>query len=217
MGKVGKQVSRDLEGNFAKNTSKSLSKFLPDLIEVYLDTYDTDLSNIVTDKDSLAKPIYFYDEYKQALENFSYIDEEDDLLLRIPTEDTFNFAGRLRFVELLVHGIAGKYLELPQEDYDVLKSKKDIDDKLKRVIMDLPPFFDPSTPRELRFYLLHTRGTLYKIVEAILGKRLVVFPFSNSAPINLFDDGIAFFEDNVNTIIEKAIDSSIKEVTRRIR
>lgn len=216
MSKTGKKVSKGIEKNFNNIFAQVFEKFLPDLIEVYLDTYDNDLSSIVTDRDSLSNPEYFYDEYKEALEAFEYIDDSEDLVVRTPDEDNFDFSGRLSYILLLTEGTAGKYLELPQTDYDTLKNNKDLDDKLKRVLRDLPSFFDSTTPKELRFYLLHTRGTLYKTVESILGKKLVVFPFSNSGPIYLFDDGVKFFEDNLKGLIDEAINDTITEVKRRI-
>ncbi len=216
MSKTSKKIGKGLESNLGHSIVKVFSKFIPDLIEVYLDTYDDDLSSIVTDKDSLANPSFFYDDYKEALENFDYIDEDDELLIRIPTEDTFDFEGRLSFIKLLINGTAGKYLELSQTDHDNLKNDKGLDDKIKRIIRDLPAFFDSDTPKDLRFYLLHTRGTLYKTVESILGKKLITFPFSNSSPIYLFDDGIKFFEDIMNDLIGEAIDDSIRKVKRGI-
>jgi len=216
MGKTSKKVGKDLESKLGLSISGAFTNFLPKLIEVYLDTYDEDLSGVVTDKDSLANPDFFYDDYKEALENFEYLDEEEELSIRIPTEDTFVFEGRLSFIQLLVNGTAGKYLELSQIDYDTLKNNNELDSKVKRVIRDLPAFFDSATPKDLRFYLLHTRGTLYKTIESILDKKLVTFPFSNSSPIYLFDAGIKFFEDSMDDLIDEAIDDAIKEVKRSI-
>lgn len=216
MSKTGKKVGKGIEKNFSYFFTKVFSDFLPDLIDVYLETYDTDLLSVITDKDSLANPEYFYDEYKEALEAFEYIEDSNEFTVRTPDEGNFGFSGRLNYLLLLTEGIAGKYLELPQTDYDTLKSNKELDDKLKRVLRDLPSFFDSTTPKELRFYLLHTRGNLYKTVESILGKKLIVFPFSNSGPIYLFDDGVKFFEDNMPDLLDEAIDNTITAVKGRV-
>ncbi len=214
----------------AKDLAKKLSFAIPiateslidDLKEVYLDSYEEELTGIVNDKNSLANPDFFYEDYEEALDNFIYLKKIGTLnpIIEIPTEDTFNFEGRLGFLKLLVNGVSGKYIELPQVDYDMLKSSKNVDDRIKRMLSNLPEFFDSSTPKELRFYLIGTRNSLYKTVQSILGKKLVLFPFSNSPPIPLFDEGIKFFESRrtgLDETISEVIHDSIVSIKRSIR
>lgn len=209
--KLGSVLNKEITNEIVR----SFNDFLPKLIDTYLDTYDNTLRSSVIDKNSLANPEYFYDDYAQALRDFKYLSLQDDgISISIPTEDTFNFKGRLSFIEVLTHGIVGSYLELPQTDYDILKSNKNMDDKIKKFIKDLPSFSDSSTPKELSFYLIPEKNQLYKIIEELLGKTLVNFPFSNASPINIFEDGVKFFEDNLDNLLNTSIDDSIKVVER---
>ncbi len=221
MNKIEK-LAKDLAKKLSFAIPIATESFFEDLKEVYLDSYEEELTGIVTNKDSLANPEFFYEDYEEALNNFEYMKGLGTLNLKpiIPTEDTFNFEGRLGFLKLLVNGVSGKYIELPQIDYDMLKSSKSVDDRIKRMLSNLPEFFDSETPKELRFYLIGTRSSLYKTVQSILGKKLVIFPFSNSPPIPLFDEGIKFFESKrsgLDNIINIVIDDSITSIKRSIR
>lgn len=187
------------------------------LIEVYLDNYTKLLSDVVLDKDSLSNPELFYEDYKKALESFNYFEEGElsttEFVYRIPTEDTFIFNDRLSFIKLLINGVAGTYYELPQADYDKLVAVIS-GDNFREYIASLPKFFNEDTPEEIRFYLLGYDEKLHKIVSRILHKNLIVFPFSNSPPIKLFDDSVEFFEENINKVIDKVIHRSINYIKR---
>jgi len=196
----------------ASNLLLEANKFKESLIEVYLDSYDKLLSEIVVDKDSLANPIYFVQDYKKALDNFKYfesdVEDVSTFRYRIPTEDTFDFSGRLGFLKLLINGVVGTYYELPQPDY--IKLVDTISgDRFREYVASMPKFFDDDTPEELRFYLLYYVEDLHKIVSTILGKKLVVFPFSDTEPIDIFEDGIEYFELNIDKLINKIIQNSI--------
>ncbi len=211
-------VSNKISNILPKYIEMEFEKFLPTLKDTYLDTYDKELSATVTDRNSLANPEYFYDDYKDALEDFEYTssssDEEGTITFYIPSEDTFDFSGRMGFIQLIVNGTSGKYYELSQEDFEILSRSRDIDEKVKRVIYNLPEFFTSTTPKEFRFYLVPSTGNLYKTIQGILGKKLILFPFSNKAPINIFEDGEDLFEDKIEDIISEAIDKALKEVKR---
>ena len=51
-----------------------------------------------------------------------------------------------------------------------------------------------------------------KIVKQILGKNLILFPFSNAPPIDLFGSSILFFEKELEDIINKSINTSINYI-----
>lgn len=183
-----------------------------DLIEIYSDSYFEYLSPVVTDKNSLAQPEYFYDDYMDVLSNFNFIDNSEGYIkVMIPSVDNFDFSGSLKVLKLIVNGIAGSYLELPQFDMDELKVSK-LDDKTKRVLFDLPKFFSTNTPKKLRFYLLQKRGKLPKIIQAVLDKKLVEFPFSNTPPIDIFEAGNDYFLNNIDSWLHNTIETSIKNL-----
>lgn len=187
------------------------------LIEIYLESYINLLSDTPIPEDSLSNPEFFFEDYKKELNMFTFYDEEsisiEEFKFRIPTEDTFIFNDRLNFLKLLLNGVAGTYYELPENDYEVLLYKIS-GDNFKEYILNLPKFFNENTPQEYRFYLLNYDDKLYKIISNILQKNLVIFPFSNTPPIDLFSSGINYFEDNVGKIIDTSIKNSINYMKR---
>ena len=78
----------------------------------------------------------------------------------------------------------------------------------------MPKFFSEDTPSENRLYLLGYEEKLHKIVSTILRKDLIMFPFSNTPPINLFSEGISFFENTIDGVINRVIDDSINFIKR---
>ncbi len=208
-GKLRKVISSNLliEANILKQN----------LITVYLESYNNLLSDIVLNKDSLSNPELFYEDYKKALTSFNYFDSSVETITefkyRIPTEDTFTFNGRLSFIKLLINGVVGTYYELPEAGYMKLVSTIS-GDKFRDYIINLPKFFSEDTPSENRFYLLGYEEKLHKIVSTILRKDLIMFPFSNTPPINLFSEGISFFENTIDGVINRVIDDSINFIKR---
>ncbi len=202
------QVSKELSKEIIEQIQIALEENLPELKKVYIETYEQELLSIVLDKNSLAKPEYFFDDYIESIDNFNYYDDEENKII-LPDEDNFNFSGELKSLKLIVNGTAGTYLELPYEEHKFLKGSN-LDNKTKRVISDLPEFFSEDTPTSRRFYLLGTRGTLAKVVQVELKKKLVEFPFSNTSPIDIFEDGEEFFQENINGWISTSIEQAIK-------
>ncbi len=206
-GKLVTQLNRNLRSTF--------EEYLPELKDVYLNTYHSKLDDVVTDSNSLANPDYFYEDYATALDNFDYFydeseDADDSFRIKIPTEDTFPFSGRLNFIHILINGIIGDYYELSQEDYNTLINSN-ISDDVKSSLYELSEFFDDATSEDLRFYLISSLDSLYKTVQSMLNKDLTLFPFSNSPPIDLFEDGVDAFNDHFDSLVNAAINTSIKE------
>ncbi|MBV5346628.1 hypothetical protein JZU46_00125 [bacterium] len=209
------QSVKDLDTKLRKlilaNIFIEATKFKETLITHYLDSYSNLLVDLVTDKESLSNPEYFYMDYKKELEAFSYFDDVTDIeefAFRTPTEDTFNLEDRLSFIKLLINGVAGDYYELPEADYNKLQLVVG-GDRFREYLSNMPKFFNDDTPQELRFYLLYHHEDLYRIVRQILSKNLVLFPFSNTPPIDLFGGSILFFEKELEGIINKSIATSI--------
>lgn len=204
-----------LKVEILRNLFIEATKLKEVLIEEYLHNYNMLLSDLVSDKNSLANPEYFYNDYKRALEEFNYFDEAttniSEFKYRIPTEDTFVFTDRLAFIKLLINGVAGNYYELPQDDYDKLMVTIS-GDRFREYISNLHKFFNDDTPKELRFYLMYAYEDLYKIISTILQKPLILFPFSSTSPIDLFSGGIDFFEKEMDQLVGRVISTSIDNV-----
>ena len=63
--------------------------------------------------------------------------------------------------------------------------------------------------------LLDLSLNIHNIIQQILNKKLVVFPFSNTAPIQIFDEGINYFNINKEKLFDKILNKSIDMLKRR--
>jgi len=209
-------ISKDLEYLIFTNTILEMSNFLPKLIDKYIDSFSELLLNLNIDGDSLAKPELFFEEYKNALSAFNYIKPISNFELKItlPDVDTFDFKDRLLFIQLLTAGFIGSYLEISKKDYVLLMSRGDLSKKIVNTISTLPSILDEED-NDLDFYLLDTSLNIHNILQQILGKKLIVFPFSNTAPIHIFDDGINYFNANKQDLFDKITSNSITMLKRR--
>ena len=214
--KKQESINKDLERLLFTDTLTELSYFLPKLIDKYVDSFSDLLLNLNIENDSLAKPEYFFDLYKDALETFEYVKPVSNFELKIllPDTDTFEFKNRLGFLQLLTYGFVGSYLELPKRDYDLLMARGDLSKQLMTVLSDLPGILDEEE-NDLDFYLLDVSLNIHNILQKILDKKLVAFPFSNTAPIELFDDGIQYFNTNKKMLFDNILSKSINMLKRR--
>lgn len=216
LSKKQENINNDLEKLLFNNTLLEISYFLPKLVDKYIESFSELLLNLDIDNDSLAKPEYFFDSYKEAIETFEYIKPVSKIELKIvlPDTDTFNFKNRLVFIQLLTYGFVGNYLELPKKDYDLLLSRGDLSKQLLEAISTLPSILDEEE-NDLDFYLLDLSLNIHNIIQQILNKKLVVFPFSNTAPIQIFDEGINYFNINKEKLFDKILNKSIDMLKRR--
>ena len=210
-------ISKIFEDIIRKNITQIFSSiFLPKLIDVYLETYKKSLQDLEVSSDSLANPEYFFEDYKNALNDFNYINffNKYEFKFTLPDEDTFNFSGRLTFLNILNTCIFGDFYELPIQDYLYLLNRKDIGSSIKESLLDLHPISDSNNITEFDFLLIDSNIKLLPIVEQILNKKLVYFPFSNQPPIDIFSEGKIYFEDHSAGLINEIISKSIDDLKR---
>lgn len=189
-----------------------------DIISVGIEAYEDLLLGVVANKNSMADPENFYDDYIVMLETYKFTDEEDEYpTLHVPDEDNFIFEGTLSILQFIVEGVTGVYLELPEVDLSEVLKAKGIDDKVKRRLRDLPGITSTDVPIKQRFRLLHTRGTLYSTVQAVLNKKLVAFPFSNTSPVDLFTPMQEYVSENIESWINESTKDTLKIVTQRYK
>jgi hypothetical protein len=210
-------VNTNLVNIIIENTYKIFNTFLPKLKEVYLNTYANELLDIDVNKDSLAKPEYFYTLYSDALDKFNYIEVNSKLEIKFksPSENSFNFEGKLSFIHILTIGIIGSYIEISREDYTYLVNNLKLSKQINDILLLLPGFLDEDELLETDFYLLDTEYNIHSILEQVLGKKLIAFPFSNMPPIDLFSEGINYFNSKKNELTNMIINKSIEDLKRR--
>ncbi len=174
-----------------------LESVIPDIIESIMSEYDLRLVGAVTDKKSKTMPELYYGDLRIALEEFIEVEYGDnDISINIPDMDNFKFVGRLRVLRHIFEGTTGVYVEVSAEDYEELFGKKPI---------SIDPF-DSAVPKKVMIYLIRYGASIRKLEKEKLNKKLVIYPFSNTPPINIFAAGDKFYDDNIDRWIEMAVD-----------
>ena len=215
---ISKKIEKDLSRLVLKNCYSRVSYFVEDIINVYLKTYNNIFSDLLIEETSLAKPEYFFEDYKNSLQTFDYINFVGGTYIKlvIPSEETYEFKNRLRFLEFIQFGVIGTYYELPVEYYNDLVSRKDLSKKLLDILYNLSGVLSEDISTSLDFYLLNADYNVNEIFEKILGKKLVIFPFSNFAPVDLFNDGNEYFNSKKDIIISEIVEQSLLDLKRGV-
>jgi len=180
--------------------------YIPIIQNIILEEYDIELTGRVTDRKAKTNPIYYRDEFEDALMNFEWIDESSTATTLItPETNTFNWRqGRLRIIENIVEGTIGTFMEVDGEQYVAMYNKSPV----------IQPF-DKTVPRKERIYTLRITGdTRRRWATAFPKNSIVRYPFSNQPPIDLFDTANRYVEENIKGWIDEAIKESQKEITR---
>jgi len=180
--------------------------YIPVIQNFILQEYDIELTGRVTDRRSKTNPIYYRDEFEQALYDFDWIIEtKDQVTLMTPETDTFNWhQGRLRIIQDVVEGTVGMFVEVNEEQYIAMYDKRPI----------IQPF-DRAVPIKERIYLLRYSGDVRgRWRRTYPRNEIVKFPFSNTPPIDIFYSANKYVEENINKWIDEAIKESHKEIVR---
>jgi hypothetical protein len=178
--------------------------YIPTMIEIILVEYDGQLTGQVTDRKSRTNPLFYRDEFQEALMNHEWIREgRNETILDIPEVDTFNWRqGRLRVIEKILEGLIGQYVEVDGEQYVAMYRK--------------PPAleaFDKTVPRKERIYTLRLSNAVRrKWAETFPKKPLVKYPFSNQPPVDIFQYANTYAEENMSKWSEEAIREAKKEI-----
>lgn len=165
--------------------------------EVIVAEYDEQLTDAVTDRNSKTNPNLYREDFVDRLNEFEYIEKEgESLSIKVPDMETFDFSGRLRVVENIMNGTAGIYVEVNKEDYKAVFGKR-------------------KDPREEYTTVRYTSNI--RKIERELGRKFVRYPFSNTPPFRIFEEGERFVDDNMSRWIEEALDEAQKEFVKKYR
>ena len=200
--KVG-QLDRLIRETYTDNLE---NYYIPTIQDIILATYDIELTGRVISRRAKTNPIYYRDEFQEALYNFEWIVEtRDKTILMTPETDTFDWnQGRLRIIENIVEGTIGRFAEVDEEQYIAMYDKRPI----------IQPF-DRAVPLKERIYLLRVTGDLRRRWRETYPRNdMVRFPFSNTPPIDIFADANMYVEENIKDWIDEAIRESQKEIAR---
>jgi hypothetical protein len=200
------QVVRKDTDNFDKFLKRKIREdlvkiYVPQIREVIMQNYDVELVGRVTDRNSRTNPIYYREEFEEALDNFNWLEiGMKYTILVVPDNEIFPWnTGRLRILQNIVEGTIGNYVEVDEEQYVALYKKQPV----------LALAYDKTVPRKERIYLLRYTPALQRREREVFSARVLVrFPFSNTPAIRLFEPAIEFAEENgsgwVSDITKKA-------------
>ncbi len=180
--------------------------YIPEIQNIILQEYDIELTGRVTDRKARTNPIYYRDEFEEALINFEWIDINGGATkLVVPEIDTFNWEqGSLRIIENILEGAMGTFVEVDEEQYVAMYSKRPI----------IQPF-DKTVPLKKRIYIIRLTGDVRRRWRLAYPKNAIVrYPFSNQPPIDIFEPANKYVEENIRSWIDEAITEATKEITR---
>lgn len=191
---------------FENMLEKELRSRLEDVRDKYINevmrSYDINL--VVIDPESKADPQLYRDEFEGRLISFEYFEREGNRLkFKLPTMDTFDFRGKLGIIKHILEGTVGIYVEVNAEDYEKMFGK--------RVYTRDP--LDATVPKKELIYLMRY-NTIVKNAERKAFNRndyLIKYPFSNTPPFNLFEDGLEFVEDMMENLADEATKKVVKQ------
>jgi len=180
--------------------------YIPAMQNIILQEYDIELTGRVTDRKARTNPIYYRDEFEQALLDFGYIDMSGgNVKLTTPEIDNFNWnQGSLRIIENILEGVLGVFVEVDEEQYVAMYGKRPI----------IQPF-DKTVPLKKRIYVIKLTGDVRRRWRNAYPKNDIVrYPFSNQPPIDIFSAGSKYVEENIKDWINEAITEVNKEASR---
>jgi len=180
--------------------------YIPTIQNIILQVYDIELTGRVTDRKAKTNPIYYRDEFQQALMDFEYIDmSHGQVKFTTPETDNFDWnQGKLRIIEDIVEGTVGIFVEIDEEQYIAMYSKRPA----------IQPF-DKTVPLKERIYIVRLTGDIRRRwAETYPKDSMVRFPFSNQPPIDIFDEANKYVQENIKDWINEAITTVRKRETR---
>jgi len=194
---VKTKLSKDMDTLIKRSLRTSFEEAIEDIKAAIIAQYDEDLVDVVTDRNSKTNPNLYRDEFIERLEEYPYVEVENDkLTLSVPDMDTFDFSGRMRVIQAIMEGMPGYYVEINEDDYKAIFGKRPINEDP----------VDEYVPPKNRIYLVRYNNIIRK-AEKDLKKKFAPYPFSNTPPIRVLDAGIKFVDDNIG----KWLDDALKE------
>ena len=185
-----------------------MEEHVPELIDMIMADYDAELISRVTDRRSRTNPLYYRDEFTEALENFDWITGEgNSRKFLVPSMTNFNFnQGRLHIIQNVLEGTIGVYVEADETQYVQMYGKR-------------PTFapYDKTVPVKQRMYLLKYNSDVKRRERQKFGRSNVLprYPFSNSPAIDLFGPTQDYVQENFGKWVHEANKTAAKQYSKR--
>jgi len=210
---VGK-VSLDMVAISKKKLMEQLEKASEKVIELIMKEYDDELVDVSNINRDVGKVLDFdgarKDEFLSRLEKFEFIIEENNnIKFRMPTMESFDLSGNLQIFANIFEGTTGIYYVVNGEEYEQIYNKKPI---------NAEPL-DEYMPKKDRLYLIKKSGFVDRKIKNVLKKNInnMVFPFSNTPPINILDSAGEYVEEHMPKWVTQTVGDSVKRLTKKYK
>lgn len=202
-----KRLSQEIPKGVKDIVREVLGKATAGIEKSIMDEYDSNLVDVVTDRNSKTNPNFYREEFEDRLGEFEYVAlKGNQMSLIVPTVETFNFSGRLRVIETVMNGVVGTYVEMNTEDYLKVFGKKPINEE---------PFDEATSSKEMIYLIKYDKEV--KRAERTLNKKFVNYPFSNMPPIDIFPAAQKFVDENKSVWMRNIKATIKKEVINKYR
>lgn len=172
-----------------------------------IEEYDTELVDVVTDRNSKTNPNLYREEFIDRLYKFNYFERRgDEVILRAPDMNNFDFSGRLRVIRTIMEGVAGIYVEVNGDDFLSIFNKRPINED---------PLDEYVPPKE-QIYIERYTGRIRKW-ERDNNKKLVRYPFSNSPPIKIFEPAEEYVDKHMDQWLNDALELATSKTFTRFQ
>jgi hypothetical protein len=186
-------IEKGLEEEFEDKLGKKVK-------EIILEDYDFQLNGVANPRSKIA-PERLMSEFTDRLEDFEFVKKIDDgIEITTPNMENFPFYGRLRPLENILEGLAGKYVEIEGRDYRRASGR--LTYRGKHIRTDVT-------------YLFKYNSEVVEWEKA-LSKKFELYPFSNTPPIDIFSNADKFIEDNLDEFIDCVLEESEKKLPKTI-
>lgn len=185
-----------------KELNEKLGGIRDEFIESIMRFYDIELT--INEPKSKSNPELYRDEFEERLIDFEYFEREGDKLkFKLPTLDTFDFTGRLGIIKHVLEGTTGIYVEVSAEDYEKMFGKR---------IYTRDPL-DATVPKKELIYLMRYNSIVKNAERATFERNnyLIKYPFSNTPPFLIFEEGAEFVERNMDMVVKDVTDDTVKK------
>lgn len=208
--KKKKQIINSIESITKKNIYEKLNSNLDMYYDIIMDLYTKELNDVVTDRDSKSRPEDYMDLFFERLKDGTSVEMTDSgVEIKFPNMDTFNFDG-LDPIKRVLEGTPGKYVEISLLDFENVFGTK------AAKFIDPDRIINPeATKKKDKYIIVPFSGKIDK-AQKKLGKKFVVFPFSNVPPIRILEQGNIAVSKIVKFLVKKSIKESQKEFKQYI-
>jgi len=188
---------------------KNLNNHAEDVRKIIMEEYDTKLTSVVSDRRSKTNPglPIYVDAFRTAVYEFPMVNGGDEIRMSVPDMSNFKFDnGPLRVIKTILEGVVGKFVEVTLNQY--LEMYKQPSSSLMQL--------DSGANVKDVVYILRYNADVQNRERITFGKRgaLVVYPFSNLPPIDVFDKSNKYVEENMDRWIDESIEEFNKELQK---